>query len=88
MVNWNYDKAKQFADAITDEIPRRLTQLFLNKVYFLAFQQYAIPENMEIDLLCLTKIIEKIVREREIIMRCLQGEDLDSAWDALNDELK
>ncbi len=88
MDNWNYENARKYVESIADATTRRLTQLFLTKCYFLAFQRYAFPENSEIDLLCYAKIIEKIVSDHDLIKRCLEGEDLDSAWNALADELE
>ena len=88
MDNWNYELARKYADSITDLITRRLTQLFLTRFTFLSFQQYAVPENSEIDLLCFAKIIEKIVSQHDLIKRCLEGEDLDAPWIALADELE
>jgi hypothetical protein len=86
--NWNYTPAKAYADSIDNVITRRLTQFFLNHFVLLAFQKYAIPENSEIDLLCYVKIVRKIVTQHDLIRKCLDGVDLDSAWKALADELE
>jgi hypothetical protein len=88
MENWNYDLAKAYAESIEDTSTRRLTQFFLTQFFLLAFRKHAVPENLEIDLLCYVKITEEIVRQRDLIKQCLQGEDLDAAWHALSDELE
>ncbi len=88
MENWNYELAKAYADSIEDMATRRLTQFFLTQFFLLAFRRHAVPENGEIDLLCYVKLTEQIVKQHDLIERCLRGEDLDSAWHALSDELE
>ncbi len=88
MENWNYELAKAYADSIEDMTTRRLTQFFLTQFFLLAFRRHAVPENGEIDLLCYVKITEEIAKQHDLIERCLRGEDLDSAWHALSDELE
>ena len=85
MQNWNYAQAKSYADSIGQPITRRLTQLFLTRFSRLAFERYAVPENNEVDLLFLVKIIERIVADQDSLARCLSGEDLDAPWNALAD---
>ena len=87
MDNWNYELAKAYADNIEDMTTRRLTQFFLTRFLLLAFRKHAVPENGEIDLLCYVKITEEIVKQHDLIKRCLQGEDLDAAWNAFSEEL-
>ena len=88
MTNWNYDLAKAYTDNIKDATTRRLTQFFLGRFVFLLFHKHAVPENLEIDLLCYTKITEKIVEQHDVLERCLHGEETDPAWQALYDELE
>ena len=79
MTNWNYDLAKAYTDNIKDATTRRLTEFFLGRFVFLLFHKHAVPENLEIDLLCYTKITEKIVEQHDVLERCLHGEETDPA---------
>lgn len=88
MDNWNYDLARKYVDGIGDPTTRRLSQLFLTRFYLLAFQRYAVPENSSIDLLCFVKIMEKIADQHDLIKKCIEGVELDSAWETLADELE
>jgi hypothetical protein len=80
MNNWNYEEAKQFVDAIENDVTRTMTSLFLNQLVILALQRYAAPET-DFDLLFFVKIVSKIAGDPKLMQMCLNGEPLDVGWE-------
>lgn len=87
MINWNFDKAVAFVDAIQDPISRRLTRLFLDSAVVHAARKISRPE-AEFDLLFFVTVISQVtVNEVELLPKILAGENIDAGWEALADVL-
>lgn len=82
MENWNYESAKNFVEAIDNEVTKTITSTFLNEAVAVSLQRTAAPEK-DFDLLFFVRVVSRIAGDHKLLRMCLNGDVLDAGWEGV-----